>query len=40
VWMTLKKRLDREPREDDEITSEDERRASQIKSTFWLDADR
>jgi hypothetical protein len=24
----------------DEITSEDERRASQIVSTFWLDADR
>jgi hypothetical protein len=40
VWMALKERLDRERREDDEITSEDERRASQIVSAFWLDADR
>jgi hypothetical protein len=40
VWMALKERLDREPREDDEITSEDERRASQIVSAFWLEADR
>jgi hypothetical protein len=40
VWMALKERLDQEPREDDEITSEDERRASQIVSAFWLEADR
>jgi hypothetical protein len=40
VWMALKERLDRERREDDEITSEYERRASQIVSAFWLDADR
>jgi hypothetical protein len=38
--MALKERLDQEPREDDEITSEDERRASQIVSAFWLEADR
>jgi hypothetical protein len=38
--MPLKERLDREPREDDEVTSEDQRRASQILSAFWLEADR
>jgi hypothetical protein len=38
LWLALKERLRREPREDDEITSEDERRASQIVSAFWLEA--
>jgi hypothetical protein len=36
LWMALRERLNRDPREDDQITAEDQRRASQIVSAFGL----
>ena len=36
VWMALRERLERDPKEGEEITPEDERRAAQIVAAFGL----
>jgi hypothetical protein len=36
LWMVLRERVERDPQEDDQITAEDELRASQIVCAFGL----